>query len=541
MGLPGLAVRHMGPEHHTHRQIGMGVPDRGMLQTLDQILDTLQISGIIRHYNANRAVHYTGAKWLGNQQMIYNENCVYVGFASELTQALPSRNIGIVVVNDDGRDLSDIQVDLVELSPENDPARICLQIKEKFFSTYEISSISQTIIEKMLRTYSIKELIDFISEHMDNPVFINFHFENRCYYYSGDPAIERELRVLDEIRAHSPTKQLLDQVNRIWKSPLPMILEDGFCYEGKRRMQVPITDGVNSDKPIGILTAFEVRHDFTTMDTPFLAFMGYILSLKAGESGFQKDVFFQEYEQCLHDLIRGAQISSDLSWVNSLFGSKQRNYLVALADARSLSTITLEDTKNRLYQSVVFSTIIMRGSYLVMIANPAAQELPGFMARLEEAAASLGLVFGVSETFSDILRLQKHYTQAKRVREMCGLLGMDRGVFPFEKYKTGLLVKDIAASENPELFVDESIDRLIEHDRRENTDYLATLETYIRCGMSNEQTRRLLNIHRNTLTYRLNKIEEILGHSLNESDYLINLHFANVIRKYSQQKRFTEE
>lgn len=504
-----------------------------MLQTLDMILRSVGIDGITEHFNPDKAVQYTGAKWLGNKQSYYNENCIYIGLASELNDDLPDENIGIIVVNDDSRDLSGYKADLVVLSNDHDPARICLMIKELFFNTYEISAISQSIIEAMLRTYSIREVVDLAADHLNNPVLLSFHYERNSFYGAGDPSITREIAIIQEEYDRSADPEKLEQLNMIWESPQPIIFDDGICYKGKRRMQIPITEGSASNRRIGMLTLFEVRREFTAMDASYLAFMGYIISLKAGQSGFEKSLLLREYEERLHDLIRGASIGPDLSWVDSLFGSHSKHYIVAMADARSISQMTLETIIQRLYQQAVFSTVLMRGSYIVLIANTSDSEYASFFSRLDELADAHQLLFGVSDVFSNILNLQKYYSQAKRIRDIGPMLGASSGVFPFGDYKNGLLIRDLASIEDPDLFVDESVDRLIEHDLREGTSYLETLEAYVRCGMSNERTRRMLHIHRNTLMYRLGRIEEILGHTLEDGDYLIGLFFAASIRRYS--------
>ena len=512
-----------------------------MVLNLSHVLRTLEIEHVRRHYNADKIMHYVGAKWLGNPQSIYNENCIYIGYASQMVDELPKENIGIIVVNDDGRDFSGWNIDLVELEPVYDPANICLMVKEMFFNSYEISTISKSLIEKMMQTYSIPELVELISDNLKNPVFVNFHFAGRSFYFSGDPSIEGQLSILNEMRGAHPNEETMEEVQRIWSSPMPTVSEDGFCYQGKRRMHIPITDGIHSSNPLGILTVFEVNRNFSPMDESFLAFMGYILSLKAGDDGFKKEIFSREYEQKLHDLIRGTTIDEDMSWVNSLFGSRYSNYTVAITDTRAIPHFSLENIRYRLLQGLSFSTVVMRGSYLVLIANLSRQEQDLLMSLVKAIAEEYQLVFGLSEPFDNILRLRKYYTQAKRVREISALREEEVGVFSFGEHKFTLLLKDIAATENPELFVDESIDRLIAHDAAENTEYVQTLETYILSGMSNDKTRSILNIHRNTLAYRLNKIEEIVGHSLNDGAYLMNLYFASILRKSLGKYDFNEK
>jgi len=131
-----------------------------MLMTINEILDALEIRGVVRHYNADRAVAYYGAIWLDDTLPACGANYLYIGRTSRLPAELPGRDIGLLLVNDDGRDLSWMGVDVAELSPDSDIAEICLRVKERFFRTREISAISQSLIEKMFRSQSIREITD---------------------------------------------------------------------------------------------------------------------------------------------------------------------------------------------------------------------------------------------------------------------------------------------------------------------------------------------------------------------------------------------
>lgn len=512
-----------------------------MLQSLDGILKSLDFRDIVRHINCGKAVQYNGACWLGTKRKELDKNYIYVGRSSQLPAQIPEDGIGLVLLCDDARDFSACRFEVVCVSPESNMEALCLRMQEQVFRSHEVSMISQSIIEKLFRPLSVKEMTDVISEYMENPVFLTFRFGSRSSFYSGDPTIEREAKILRALRGEQVDSRTMVEINRILSSSEPVIAEDGACYKGKRRLHVGFSNGLQSDQLVGIVTVFEVRRAFRPLDNTFLSFLSYILSMKTADPAFQREMISQEYTQYLHELIRGGQAGADAEWEATLFGSQRRNYLVALTDTRLLSSVALEDLKYRLYRIAGFSVILMRGSYLVLIANLREQNADMFLQQTKAISELHSLIFGVSEFFSDISLLRKFYMQAKRVREISDAIGMKTGILPFETYKTALLVRDISATENPELFVDASIDRLLAHDAQENTQYVQTLETYIRCGMSKERTRSELNVHRNTLTYRLNKIEEILGHKLDDSDYLVGLYFAFTIRKIAGNRSFSED
>ena len=67
------------------------------------------------------------------------------------------------------------------------------------------------------------------------------------------------------------------------------------------------------------------------------------------------------------------------------------------------------------------------------------------------------------------------------------------------------------------------LSRLIDHDIAKNTDYIETLRTYINCNYNISETARLCSLHRQSLLYRLEKIEELCGMSLKNHEDLFLL------------------
>ena len=57
---------------------------------------------------------------------------------------------------------------------------------------------------------------------------------------------------------------------------------------------------------------------------------------------------------------------------------------------------------------------------------------------------------------------------------------------------------------------------LVEYDRARSGDHIETLRTYLACSGSVRETARRMFVHRNTVTYKLNRIAEILGVDLSD-------------------------
>jgi purine catabolism regulator len=91
----------------------------------------------------------------------------------------------------------------------------------------------------------------------------------------------------------------------------------------------------------------------------------------------------------------------------------------------------------------------------------------------------------------------------------------------------------ILAAENlPELriFHDESLGMLIEYDRVHNSNLVETLEAWFAANCSPKEASSLLQVHRNTVLYRLERIADITGQNLDDPDVRLRLHLALYVR-----------
>ncbi|MCD4686824.1 MAG: helix-turn-helix domain-containing protein [Anaerolineae bacterium] len=87
---------------------------------------------------------------------------------------------------------------------------------------------------------------------------------------------------------------------------------------------------------------------------------------------------------------------------------------------------------------------------------------------------------------------------------------------------------------DPELlaqFVAQWLAPLVEYDAEHNTELLYTLNAYFTNNGNMARTAHELNIHRNTLVYRLGRITEILQLDMDDSNVRLNLHLALKIHR----------
>ncbi len=89
----------------------------------------------------------------------------------------------------------------------------------------------------------------------------------------------------------------------------------------------------------------------------------------------------------------------------------------------------------------------------------------------------------------------------------------------------------IASSGNPKMH-ERIFEPLLRHDWEKGSELVNTLETYIECNFSRTRTAEKLHLHRNSLNYRLQKIEELLGKDIDQIDSF-PLMMASISRRLS--------
>jgi PucR family transcriptional regulator, purine catabolism regulatory protein len=83
-------------------------------------------------------------------------------------------------------------------------------------------------------------------------------------------------------------------------------------------------------------------------------------------------------------------------------------------------------------------------------------------------------------------------------------------------------------------FFDDQVQALVEYDQRTGAGLMATLDAFFRCHGSPTEIAQLLHLHRNTVLYRLRRIEDIAQLRLDDPETRLNLHLCLKVRDVLQ-------
>jgi len=162
-----------------------------------------------------------------------------------------------------------------------------------------------------------------------------------------------------------------------------------------------------------------------------------------------------------------------------------------------------------------------------------------FTKRIQELISDLfkkNHVQGVySNSFFRLAEVSRSYRKTSRLLTLRGC-GENTPLTPGEELEIFYLV-DSYFREEGRLPIDHpAVYALSEAGRNGNTDYLNTLYIYLRCGKKPVLAGERLHIHRNTLDYRLNRIQALTNIDWNDGDLLFRLYFQLSALHYGQIK-----
>ena len=137
-------------------------------------------------------------------------------------------------------------------------------------------------------------------------------------------------------------------------------------------------------------------------------------------------------------------------------------------------------------------------------------------ARLRDFVMLTAVSGGLSDVFDGFYRLPRHCIQAQNAIRLGG--GQERRLYTFRATAVPGLLRELKPDFDPDIFCDKAVFRLRDYDSEHEGEYLHTLFQYLRCERNIAETARRLFIHRNTLIYRIERIEKLTGLELDDPD-----------------------
>lgn len=140
------------------------------------------------------------------------------------------------------------------------------------------------------------------------------------------------------------------------------------------------------------------------------------------------------------------------------------------------------------------------------------------------------VAIGLGQAVREVGQWRNSYRDAVQAMELAVRLQTDTPLY-IGDLGVYQLILSLSDREKLNEFQERTLGALVEYDMRQTYDLIKTLEAFFNCHGNLSQTAEALIVHRNTLLYRMNRINEIANIDLNRPETRLALHLALTIRR----------
>ncbi|MGN0600411.1 MAG: PucR family transcriptional regulator [Oscillospiraceae bacterium] len=142
--------------------------------------------------------------------------------------------------------------------------------------------------------------------------------------------------------------------------------------------------------------------------------------------------------------------------------------------------------------------------------------------------SGLKICGGIGRSTSGAENLRRSYSEARQALEMSENDGSAVHIALYSEMGIIRLLASVNSREEIKEYCYSTLMPLIDSDCRHNTEYVKTLETYLKCNCNLVKTAETMFIHRNTIVYRIEKIRSLL--EIDFSDMTAKSECMNALR-----------
>jgi len=153
-----------------------------------------------------------------------------------------------------------------------------------------------------------------------------------------------------------------------------------------------------------------------------------------------------------------------------------------------------------------------------------------FTTEIQRQYPGARVAIGLGQPAREVASWRSSYRDATQALDLARRLQTDTPLY-IGDLGVYQLILSLSDREKLIAFYERTLGPLLEYDMRQHADLIKTLEAFFTCHGNLSQTAELLIVHRNTLLYRMNRINEIAQVDLERPEIRLALHLALTIRR----------
>ena len=397
------------------------------------------------------------------------------------------------------------------------------------------NQIDTDLTKEIMLEGSLQSILDICSRFFDNPIFV---------VDSAKKLIAQSSNLKD------PEWADIEKTGYVGVDVLNRMVKLDLLHENDRKPQInkednipsTITTGIfENNEKIGSVGVKELYSKISSKQFGLLEHVSEMLTILLNKEKYARYVKTNYSNRFMIDLIKGAVLDEKLIRGNlARFGwnfDDKFMLLKIIPNPKDIESGTLkysgELVKNFFPGSVM---LINRDIVIIVInLNNNQNDISESFSMLEDFLGKRNCTCGASLPFNDFSLISEQYKLASTAVDVGQIINERKCLFKYQDYIMPHVISICDQKLNIKSLCNPMAILLNEFDIKNHSSYLYTLYVYLKNGKSLIESAKLLNIHRSTLIYRLNKIAEIIDTDLNNIDY-VHMIFSYEILKFMESR-----
>jgi PucR family transcriptional regulator, purine catabolism regulatory protein len=412
----------------------------------------------------------------------------------------------------------------------------------------KIEDIHKRIMDLILTEASIGEIVNVVHENVNNPVLIKLEFPERTIMNFDD--------IDDELKTGLLNNAEKFFIPSFYKRNGEKIHTSKEFINGKyiKRISKPI---VVKDNVYGCIFTWSVNQPFGDFDASVLEASTSAIAMEVLKKLSVREVESRYKQEFMDDLLsidekRKAKaieramffnLETEVKYVMVVVNIKgpnigiKKNHDIQIKQVLTKMVQTIEKQLEEYKLNGIVAGNV--DNINILLSTKDAKKV---FATINDLCASIEKnVFGkmelmdyrigVGRCYDGLKQASKSYIDAMDAINTGEILDESK-VMHFENLGIYKILCQKHLNEELERFYSYSIEALVEYDKRKSTELIKTLEAYFTYNGNLKRMADMLFTHYNTISYRINRIEEITGISLENANERLSIEIALKIKQF---------
>ena len=519
-----------------------------MILKIKDIIEKLDKAILLKTVLCEESQGIRGVKLLTDHITVFDSNILYIGRFSAFRNAIGDTfpmNV-IFLESPLSPDIPNIvkqarHTNLVYIDPDIMTEELLNKVTDILVDQYSLIERPAALFHTIIQGRGLPYIIDIASELLGNPVMLGDN-NHRLLAASDFKEID-DLPWMEYRNIGFTTYEYTQKYN--FKQWIEKTVQGGKAVIGSlgdeykyRRIFCVIR---LERRIVGHLAVLEYNRSFTDKDLEITEFICDVIAdeMKHSQnSGYKYDWLANRF---ISDLIQGSLLEPELIADRAKrlkWKLPDNKYLIAIKYNHYSETFGLISF---IRESPLFKIsngqLMFHDNHLILITGCSKSQYltDQDIKPLSDYLKLMHMIAGVSQYFEEISEIPKAYRQALAAIRLGKREEAERHVYRYEDYGIYDMLDQIKEQKDLIHYCHPDILRLKEYDQNHKTDYLKSFYTYI-VNMGNlAASADELYIHRNTMNYRLSKIQELIAVDIHNRDCYMALYISFKILEYTNR------